>query len=523
LSRILLIYPPFALPAGPPLGICSLASFLRKRGVEVTVLDLNVEAYEILLSRDFPTPPPQDTFSKRSLSRLEALVKEFKSPSALNSFSNYVSLVRHLERVLWLRSEGARAPRISFTNFKHPILSPLRTKDLVKMAERPDLGPVGERIMDRAISEVKVARPHWVGLSVQFLGQALPAMAIAGAIKRDLPHIRIAMGGGLVTSWHRLGKNPDLRPWIDRVIPGRGYLPLAQLMGVDGDMEDPIPAPDFSQLSLKRYFSPETIVPFSTSWGCHWGRCRFCPEAEGASTFMTIDPREVPGRIAQVAQKSDSHWIHIMDNAIPPPVLLELSRSKLGVRWFGFSRMEPLLAEPKVARGLYESGCRMLKLGLESGSTKILRILRKGTRVDVAKRVLFALHEAGIATYVYVLLGIPGETIEDARKTAEFLLENHEAVDFIHPSILNLPRRERELRGLKLREFPGRGEEDLSLYVDFHGSDGMDRKGARNFLKRELERNELLRALIKRDPPSFGSNHAPLLGKKVPSGKPFEL
>ena len=518
----MLIYPPFAVPAGPPLGICSLTSFLRKRGVEAAVLDLNVEAYEILLSRDFPTPLPEDTFSKRSLSRLEDLVKEFKSSSALKSSGNYVSLVRHLERVLWLRSAAAGAPRISFTNFKHPTLSPLRSRDLLETAEKPDLGPVGDIIMDRAISEVKGARPHWVGLSVQFLGQALPAMAIAGALKRNLPHLRIAMGGGLVTSWHRLGKTLDLRPWIDRVIPGRGYLPLAQLMGLNGDMEDPVPAPDFSQLSLKKYFSPETIVPFATSWGCYWGRCRFCPEADGASTFTTIDPREVPARIAQVAQKSNSHWIHIMDNAIPPPVLLELSRSKLGVRWFGFSRMEPLLGKPKVARGLYESGCRMLKLGLESGSMRVLRILRKGTRVDVAKRVLFGLHEAGIATYVYVLLGTPGETIEDARKTVEFLLENHESVDFIHPSILNLPRRERDLEGLNLREFPGRGEEDLSLYVDFHGTDGMDRKGARHFLKKEFERNDLLRALIKRDPPSFGSNHAALLGKKAPSRKALQ-
>ncbi len=448
-------------------------------------------------------------------------MKEFKSPSALRSFSNYVSLVKHLERVLWLRSEGVGAPRISFTNFKHPILSPLRTRDLLKMAENSDLGPVGERIMDRAISEVKAVGPHWVGLSVQFLGQALPAMAIAGALKRNLPHLRIAMGGGLVTSWHRLGKTPDLRPWIDRVIPGMGYVPLAQLLGLNEKMEDPIPAPDFSQLSLKRYFSPETIVPFATSSGCYWARCRFCPEADGASTFTTIDPREMPARITQLAQKSNSQWIHIMDNAIPPPVLLELSRSKLGVRWFGFARMEALLAEPKVATGLYESGCRMLKLGLESGSPRILRILRKGTSLDVAKRVLLELHEAGIATYVYVLLGIPGETIEDARMTVDFLLENQECVDFIHVSILNLPRRERDLEGLKLRELPGRGEEDLSLYVDFHGSEGMDRKGARNFLKRELERNELLGALIKRDPPSFGSTHAALLGKKAPSGEPF--
>lgn len=514
MRSVLLIYPPFTVPWGPPLGVCSLASFLRRGEVEVRVLDLNLEAYEMLLSKDFPTPSPMDTFSKRSISKIESLVMEFKSPTALKGLEKYVGLVKHLERVLWLRSEGAGGPKVSFTNFRHPSLSPLRTKDLLRMAQNPQLGPVGDPLMERVILEVEEVGPKWVGLSVQFLGQALPAMAIAGAIKRNFPHIRIAMGGGLVTSWSRVGRTPDLRPWIDRVVPGRGYLPLAQLLGVPAQTDCIIPFPDFSQIRMDRYLSPEKIVPFSTSVGCYWGKCRFCPEADRGASFVATDPRDVPARIKRLADETGAPWIHITDNAIPPGVLLELSKRESCVRWFGFVRVEPLLARKDVTKGLYASGCRMLKLGLESGSKRILQALGKGTSLEVAKRAIFALHEAGIATYVHVLLGIPGETIQDARMTLEFLLDNREAIDFIHCSILNLPRSQGETLGFDLRDLPGQGEEDLSLYIEFRDPIGMGRKLARNFLARELSRCEPLRALIKRDPPSFGSNHAALLGKK---------
>ena len=48
--KALLIFPPASDPAHPPLGIAALAGYLREKGEQVDLLDLNLMSYEYLLS-----------------------------------------------------------------------------------------------------------------------------------------------------------------------------------------------------------------------------------------------------------------------------------------------------------------------------------------------------------------------------------------------------------------------------------------------------------------------------------------
>ncbi|HLP48639.1 MAG TPA: hypothetical protein VK469_22045, partial [Candidatus Kapabacteria bacterium] len=50
--KTLLIFPPSSDPAHPPLGIASLAGFLREKGEDVQLLDLNLLSYYYFLSRE---------------------------------------------------------------------------------------------------------------------------------------------------------------------------------------------------------------------------------------------------------------------------------------------------------------------------------------------------------------------------------------------------------------------------------------------------------------------------------------
>jgi len=169
-----------------------------------------------------------------------------------------------------------------------------------------------------------------------------------------------------------------------------------------------------------------------------------------------------------------------------------------------------MLSRAGVARGLRGSGCRMLQLGLESGSQRVLERLGKGVKLEVVSRILSSLHQEGIATYVYVLLGTPGETLEDARKTMEFVADNAASIDYLHCSIMNLPRAVTAPRDVQIMEFPGKQSQDLSLYVDFRACEGMDRKTARRFLEREFSREPTIAQILRKDPPAFTSAHAAL-------------
>jgi hypothetical protein len=131
----------------------------------------------------------------------------------------------------------------------------------------------------------------------------------------------------------------------------------------------------------------------------------------------------------------------------------------------------------------------------------------KGTDIGVASQVLNNLKQAGIAVYCYLLFGTPGETIAEARRTLEFVVRHHHTIDFLNLALFNMP-----LYGDEALEYGNDlfTDGDLSLYADFRHPGGWDRKQVRLFLEREFKRHPAIAAIVRNDPPHFGSNHAPL-------------
>ena len=63
------------------------------------------------------------------------------------------------------------------------------------------------------------------------------------------------------------------------------------------------------------------------------------------------------------------------------------------------------------------SGCIRLKTGIESGSDKILKRVQKGINVKKIKEVVKMIKESDISLTTYFMIGFPGETDDDIKKT----------------------------------------------------------------------------------------------------------
>ena len=219
--------------------------------------------------------------------------------------------------------------------------------------------------------------------------------------------------------------------------------------------------------------------------------------------------------LARLTQTTRPSLIHFLDNAISPATLKGLANQPPGVPWYGFARMDTLLADADFCKKLRASGCTMLKLGLESGDQRVLDGMNKGIDLQLARTVLTNLHKAGIGTYIYLLFGTPQETEIEARATMGFVEEMAETISFLNLAIFNLPRNSPEAAELPLTEFY---ESDLSIYSDFRHPQGWNRAQVRRFLDTEFKRSLRIAAILRRDPPFFTSNHAPFLlqhGKKA--------
>lgn len=218
-------------------------------------------------------------------------------------------------------------------------------------------------------------------------------------------------------------------------------------------------------------------------------------------------PRQVIQELQTLIEQSDPILIHLLDNAVSPALLRTIAEHPLPLAWYGFARVGSELADPDFCRALKRAGCVMLQLGLESGDQAVLEALDKGIHLEEVRRALTNLKDSGIATYAYFLFGTPAENLASARRTMAFVRENAHLLDYLNLAVFNLPAASPEALSLETFDF---SEADLSLYKGFIHPQGWERGVVRQFLDKEFKREKVIAAILRRDPPVFTSNHAPL-------------
>jgi radical SAM superfamily enzyme YgiQ (UPF0313 family) len=501
-ADLVLIHPPVSLPSEPPLGLATLAASLRRQGAEVALVDANVEALQQLID----SVPPQaaaDTADRRALRQRQRALAQLRSSEAFRSRDRHHAAVATVRRTLGL---VGRAGRPDLADYHDAQLSPLSRQDLLASAERHGASPFADYYQELARRVAGLA-PRAVGISINYLHQALPAMALAGALRAHLGGVPIVAGGGLISCWRDRLDRGGLAPAIDHLVFGDGTADLLALLGQPASPDGPV-LPDYSDMPWPLYLAPTRIASLSTSRGCYWSRCRYCPEAAQGERFATSYRDHLVQSLSRVWHEAGAGLLHLSDSAIPPASLRRLTALREpGLRWYGFARFHPSLADEDLCRGLREAGCVLLQLGLESGSDRVLRRLNKGIDLDVASRALRTLARAGIASYLYVMFGTPGEGRADAEQTLRFVVDHAASIGFLNVSLLNLPRTIAPEADLVTRPLLGDG--DLSLYVGFSHAGGWQRQEARHFMERELARHPAVAALLRRTPHVFGPNHAP--------------
>jgi len=310
-----------------------------------------------------------------------------------------------------------------------------------------------------------------------------------------------------VTSWLRRPnwRNP-FAGLVDQLVAGPGEAALLECCGVLDQPRLP-PLPDYTGLALADYLAPGLILPYSAASGCYWNRCSFCPERAEGNPHQPLPAARVLAELHQLCTTYRPTLVHLLDNAVSPALLRGLTEQPPGAPWYGFARIDAQLADPDFCRALRRAGCVMLKLGLESGDQGVLDRLRKGIDLGTAAKALTNLRQAGIAVYAYLLFGTPAEDEQAARRTLEFVVRHAPAIDFLNVALFNLPLLGDGAESVETSPFY---DGDLSLYTGFRHPQGWDRRQVRRFLHREFNRQPAVAAILRRDPPLFTSNHAPL-------------
>ena len=497
---IVLIHPPVVKPSEPPAGIAVLAGVMKAHGVRYKAIDANIQGITTLLRS---LPPPPDTWGKRAHRHLEDHIRSLQTLRTYKNIDRYKRAVSDINRLL--STAGKKHDiALSLADYSDIHRSSVNSADLASAAKTPESNPFFHYFQDQLIPEIARFQPSAIGLSINYLSQGLCGFALIGLLRRMLPDIDIIIGGGLVTSWLQYGnKDSAIAGLVDQIISGPGEIPLLEM--ADISLQTSHAPPDLTPFIDESYLSPGRVLSFSASRGCWWRRCAFCPERAEKLPYRPLPKTKAAEQLRSLTNYYQPSLIHLLDNAISPALLKTLAKAPPGAPWYGFSRFGAPLDNTAFCHQLAQSGCVMLKLGLESGDQHVLDALEKGIRLETATKVLQNLRNAGIATYIYVLFGTPAENEAAARRTMQFVADHHDAIGYLNTAIFNLPIQSQEAESLDIKPF---FDGDMALYTDFIHPQGWSRNKVRRFVEKEFKRHPAIRPIVLRDPPGFTSNHA---------------
>ena len=95
--------------------------------------------------------------------------------------------------------------------------------------------------------------------------------------------------------------------------------------------------------------------------------------------------------------------------------------SGLKITWSANTRADT--ADFEMAKMMYKSGCRLVSIGVESGSQYMLDKIGKKIKLDDVRRTVDIFKKAKIRIYNYFVIGLPFETEETVEETIRFAIE----------------------------------------------------------------------------------------------------
>ena len=182
-------------------------------------------------------------------------------------------------------------------------------------------------------------------------------------------------------------------------------------------------------LRIEDYFIGYLLHPYVslyTGRGCK-SRCTFClwPQTVGGHRYRVRSPGHVAEEVRLIQREFPQvREIFFDDDTftdnLPRAEAIARELGKLGVTWSCNAKANVPRDTLKV---LKDNGLRLLLVGYESGNQQILHNIKKGMRIEVARKFTKDCHALGIKIHGTFILGLPGETRETIEETIRFARE----------------------------------------------------------------------------------------------------
>ncbi len=330
--------------------------------------------------------------------------------------------------------------------------------------------------MERRAIGVDLEEVDFIGISVAFPSQIAEALYLCNYFEDRAPWCFVALGGSCL---HQIaihldedGKNQLLdyagaiglfegEETLEELFQRLPVLKESEFFGDDFDILKEVPnlllqdprtdrpvlgprrtldlraaaAPDYSDLDLDRYLAPSRILLYAPTRGCYWDKCSFCYyglSETATASYREVDPSRAASDLAKLSRRHGVRNFYISCDVLAPAYSARLAQAfidqGLKIHWSSDFKIEKYFT-PERCELLRRSGLRSAAFGIESGSDRVLSLMRKGVTRAAMTEVNRSFHRAGIATEWMAFTGHPGEEVEEALETTGWIESEREAVD----------------------------------------------------------------------------------------------
>ncbi len=314
-----------------------------------------------------------------------------------------------------------------------------------------DLRHLADWAQFEAMVKTNTADVYGISVSAVDHWHALRAVI---AIKRAAPGCKVIVGG----------IHPSIFPGqydfaaIDTVVQGEGeiaFVDLLKMIGAGQELPkiyrgakpdlDAIPWVDRELFDYRREmacnFTPDQPLPSITMLagrGCPY-HCNYCQPAENAvfgSPYRLRSPENVVAELSYLKGRFKFQSITFWDDTFTfktkwiEEFCDRYEAAKIGVPIVACSRADIICRNPGMVERLAEIGLTWFVIGLESGSQRVLDMIKKGTTVEQNIEASRICKSNGIKVFGTYMLGLPTETEDEALATIQMI----EKIRPEHPS-----------------------------------------------------------------------------------------
>ena len=204
---------------------------------------------------------------------------------------------------------------------------------------------------------------------------------------------------------------------------------------------DSLPMPAYHLLELKKYKAftyyftnltkEEKKLPSAgvvSSRGCP-NSCIFCANnTELLKTFFRKrEPKKFVDEIQFLYKNYDFKIFNFWDDTFTLSkeyvldICNEIIQRKLNIKWYVRARVNTVDGE--MLEKMKEAGCIAVLYGVESGSDKILKVIKKNITTEQVKNIIMASVNMGLDVLTGFMISFPQETKDDVEKTMALVRE----------------------------------------------------------------------------------------------------